>query len=151
MKQKRILGAVLSISLGNSKIAYARVVKDASYAIYDLISDTLLAIDEVVKHEILFIVAVYDDVVISGRWKIIGQMKLEDNLLKLPLKFIQDELDPNKFELYDPNTGDIRNAKREECLGLERAAVWEAEHVEERIMDNYMGKTNVWVEQLSLK
>lgn len=151
MKQKRILGAVLSINLDNGKIAYARVVKDASYAIYDLISDTLLAIDEVVKHEILFIVAVYENVVTSGRWKIIGQMKLEDNLLKLPLKFIQDELDSTKLELYDPNTGDIRNAKRKECLGLERAAVWEAEHVEERIMDNYRGKTNVWVEQLKLK
>jgi hypothetical protein len=65
--------------------------------------------------------------------------------------FIQDELEPNKFELYDPNTGDIKPAKKVDCIGLERAAVWEAGHVEERIVDHFAGRTNKWVEDMRIK
>ena len=56
---------------------------------------------------------------------------------------------PEKFSIYED--GKIRSASKEECLGLERAAVWEPSHVEERIVDYYAGRKNQWLESLKLK
>ena len=41
-----------------------------------------------------------------------------------------------------------RLAIAEECVGLERAAVWEPEHVEDRLRDHFAGRSNRWVESL---
>lgn len=38
-----------------------------------------------------------------------------------------------------------------EVEGLERLAVWDPEHVEDRIRDHYNGVQNIWVESLRLK
>jgi len=53
------------------------------------------------------------------------------------------------FQIY--LAGHIRQASRAECEGLERCAVWEPEHVEDRLRDHFAGKPNVWVESLRLK
>jgi hypothetical protein len=39
----------------------------------------------------------------------------------------------------------------EEVKGLERAAVWEADHIEDRLTDYIDGKENKWVKSLELK
>ena len=78
-------------------------------------------------------------------------MPIKQEYQTTPLKFIQDSLNPNNFELYNPNTGEITKATREQCEGLECAAVWEAEHVEDRLRDYFDGKPNTWVEQLAIK
>jgi hypothetical protein len=67
------------------------------------------------------------------------------------MEFIQNTLDPSKFSLYDPNTGEMTPATKEQCIGLECAAVWEAEHVVDRINDHYAGRKNKWLEQLEIK
>ena len=66
------------------------------------------------------------------------------------MQFIQDPINPEKFELYNPNTGEITSTTRDEAKGLERAAVWEAEHIESRLRDYYEGKENTWVNQLKI-
>jgi hypothetical protein len=38
----------------------------------------------------------------------------------------------------------------DKCRGLERSAIWEPEHVEERLSDHYAGKVNRWAESLKL-
>jgi len=43
-----------------------------------------------------------------------------------------------------------RPASREECAGLEAAAVWEPEHVEDRLRDHFAGRPNKWVESLRI-
>ncbi|MFD2162265.1 immunity 26/phosphotriesterase HocA family protein [Paradesertivirga mongoliensis] len=150
-RQQRTVGAFLKINLPNGKFGYARILKEASYAIYDLTTYEVVDVNEIAKHNVLFFVAVYDDVVTSGRWEKIGKRPLEEQFFGLPMKFIQDAQNPDKFSLYDPNSGDITAANKEDCLGLERAAVWEAEHVEERIVDHYEGRPNRWVEEMKAK
>lgn len=59
----------------------------------------------------------------------------------------QDELDETQFELYNPNTGEATQATREGMRGLETCAVWEAHHVEERIIDHYNGVPNFKLNQ----
>ena len=55
------------------------------------------------------------------------------------------------FEIYNPNTGEIKKATKKECEGLECTAVWTANHLESRIEDHFAGKENVWVERLKIK
>ena len=151
LKQKRKVGDFLRIPLPNGKWGYGRVLDNASYAIYDLVNDKTTEISEIIKQGVLFILAAYKDAVTSERWIVIGHSPLEQALIRLPMKFIQDELNPEKFELYDPNTGKTTPAKKQDCIGLERAAVWEPFQVEERIVDHFSGKPNVWYEKMKVK
>jgi hypothetical protein len=61
------------------------------------------------------------------------------------MQFIQDAIHPDRFEFYDPNTGESRPATKEKIKGLERASVWEANHIEDRIRDYYNGVPCVWL------
>ena len=150
MRQQRTVGAIVEIPFEPGKKSYARILGEASFAFYDYINtgeDIILT--DLIARPILFVVAVYNDAVTRGRWKKIGRIPLEPQLQKLPLKFIQDSLDKNSFSIYD--NGIIRPASKEECVGLEREAVWEPEHMESRIADHYSGKPNKWEMQMRLK
>jgi hypothetical protein len=50
-----------------------------------------------------------------------------------------------------PGGGVERPATREECFGLERAAVWDPEHVVSRLDDHFAGRPNAWVDLMRLK
>lgn len=65
----------------------------------------------------------------------IGKGEVHKSLAVLPAQFIQDKVNPAKFRIYNPNTGNMRNASKEECIGLEKAAVWEAWEIEERLQN----------------
>lgn len=149
MRQQRTVGAIVEIPFESGKKSYARILGESSFAFYDYVNtgqDVVLA--DLITCPILFIVAVYDDAVTRGRWVKIGRIPLEPVLQRLPLKFIQNALDETAFSLYD--NGTIRPATKADCVGLERAAVWEPEHVESRIANFYQGKVNVWEQQMRL-
>lgn len=142
-------GAFFEIALPNGKFSYGRILPKANYAFYDIYDDQRIAnIEEIQAKEILFIIAVYKSAITKGRWKQIGSKELESKLQVLPSKFIEDILRPGHFELYNSNTGETFQVTKNKCVGLERAAVWEPEHVEERIIDHFERKPNRWVEQL---
>lgn len=149
MKRQQItVGSFFTIKLPCDKYGYGRILNNANYAFYDLFTSTEETdINNIVNSKVLFIVAVYNDAINSGRWPKISKQPLEDNLKILPMKFIQNILNPTQFELYDPNTGETKKAKKEDCIGLEVAAVWEAYNVEERLCDHIAGKPNQWIEK----
>lgn len=150
-RQRIIPKSVLEIN-SNDKYYYAQILNSKGCAFFDLQLDSPLQdFSSLNSMKVLFIVRVYDDVIKKGRWLKVGSMEIRDDLKVEPNKFIQDSLNPNNFELYNPNTGEITPSTREEVEGLECAAVWEAEHVEDRLRDYYQGKSNVWVEQLAIK
>lgn len=154
MKRQRITeGAILEINIEKDYYVYAQIlVKGLGGAFFDYRSKQhLTALDELLKCEILFIVMVYNDVITQGKWIKVGKLPIRKGLLVQPMKFIQDSTNPDKFELYNPNNGEIVNATKAECVGLERASVWEANHVEDRIRDHYLDVQNVWIEQLKIK
>jgi hypothetical protein len=148
MSNKRAAGDIVRIPLGDGTHTYARVLPHASFAFYDSRVNEDLAVEEVVKKPILFFLAVMHYAVTRGRWSIVGHVRLNGDL-EAPPKFIQDALDKNKFEIYYQD-GQTRRAARHECVGLERASVWEPEHVEDRLRDHYAGRKNQWVESQKL-
>jgi len=149
-RQQRTIGAFVKIQLDKKHHTYARILGDANFAFYDIVAEEdITDLEQIASRPILFIVGVYDFAVTKGRWQKVGKMPLEPELTKCPPEFIQDSIDPTKFSIYED--GKIRPATREECEGLERAAVWEPEHVESRIRDHYAGVPNIWVEHLKIR
>jgi len=129
----------VKILLGEGTHTYARVLPDASFAFYDSRGTEEMEIDRIVDLPILFFAAVMDSAIKTGRWTVVGHISRDDGL-RAPPKFIQDPLDKNRFRIYED--GQMRPATRQECLGLECAAVWEPEHVEGRLRDHYAGRKN---------
>lgn len=151
-KQRIIKGSIHEINIGNEYFIYTQVLGNASYAFFDLkVKDPLTDLKVLESAPILFIIAVYDSAVKDGHWLKVGKLPIRDELTHLPMKFIQDSLNLSNFDLYNPNTGEITPTTKEECLGLECAAVWAANHVEDRIRDHYNGVPNASVEALKIQ
>ncbi len=144
----RRVGDIVEICPGDDWRSYARVLREPLLAFYDLKSKKGVAIEEVVEKPILWRLMVMNYAVTSGRWRVIGNRPLEKDF----------ELEPTFFKV-DPISKQVslyRNAEewpatREECHGLERAAVWDPEHVEERLLDHFAGRSNRWVKEMSLE
>lgn len=150
-RQRWSVGFIVKIPLLHNQHSYGQLLSQGSIAVFDIITDKELEISKIIKNDLLFIVTIYSDVIPSGRWLKMSKAEINQQLSTLPMKFIQDPLDSDAFELYDPNTGDIRKATRKECEGLERSSIWAAEHVESRIRDHFAAKENTWVQQLTMK
>lgn len=151
IKQQRTVGSVLKVKLENGKFTYAQILKPV-LVFFDFIVETELEdLNQLLNAKVLFYASVYDDVITKGRWRKVGKIPIRDEFLTVPLQFIQDAIDPKNFRLYDPNSGEIVKARKSECEGLERAAVWEAYHIEERTLDHYARRKNIWVESMRIK
>jgi hypothetical protein len=149
-RQRIIVGAVLEISLENDFFSYCQIVGE-DIVFFDIyLEEPLLNVSILNDARPLFIVGVYNYVITSGRWKRIGKLPIREEFKVIPMQFIQDAM-LNSFELYNPNTGEITKSTKEACIGLERCAVWGAEHVESRIIDHYEGRPNIWVEQMAME
>jgi hypothetical protein len=141
------LGDVVKIDLGNGSFGYGRVLPEPLMAFYDLQSHDPVSAPEVVKSPILFSIWVMYHAIKSEKWEVIGNVPLEDQLKIKPRFFSQDILS-KKFSIYD-NGKDIP-ATRDECIGLECAAAWDGEHVEDRLRDHFAGVPNIWLESVKL-
>lgn len=148
-KQKIILGSVVEIHLSQEFFSYAQIITKSELAFYDYsgVRISTDSLDVVCKKPILFVLAVMHAAIKSGRWKIVGRCEIPQALKSPREYFIQDVL-TKKFSIYTNNDGNIRPAERSEIEGLECAAVWEPEHVEDRLRDHFAGRQNLWVEQL---
>ena len=150
-KQRITEGSILEINIENQYYVYAQIL-DGGTAFFDFKSTEQLKDFSILeKSNILFIVAVYSYIINQGIWIKVGKLSIRNELKILPMKFIQDALNPNNFEFYNPNNGVITKATKEQCEGLEYAAVWSNNHIEDRIRDYYLGVPNIWVKQLLIK
>jgi hypothetical protein len=155
-RQQRIPGQVIEIALGQGKRSYARVLNEPLFAFYDKVYDinATPTLDEIITLPIAFKIDVMNSAVTSGRWSVIGKVDLSENLNDTP-KFCKQDIITGELFIYQevPELAPYfeRRASFEECDGLETAAVWEAEHVEDRLRDHFAGQPNKWVEQLKIR
>lgn len=150
-KQKFVPGSILRIKLQDGSYVYGRLLKLPYAAFYDYrTGEPVSDLQEIVAKPVLFIIAVHKSIFTKKEWEIIGKLPLEQHLTKPIEHFIQDPLDFRQCQIID-DEGNIRNATLEECKGLERAAVWEPEHIEDRLLDHFHRRPNPWVESLKLK
>jgi hypothetical protein len=147
--QKRIVGDILAIDLQDGTYGFAKVLQNPLFGFYNLRSSTLPDAIEIIKHPLLFKIWVMKYAVNSGRWKRIGKSNLTKSELENPAFFKQDTLDPSKLFIY--SDGKDIPANMEDIVSLECAAVWDPEHVEDRLRDYFNGRKNKWVESLKPK
>lgn len=83
-------------------------------------------------------------------WAVIGRRELEPALLQPVVQFHQDDANYRKCTIFD-SVGNVQQATPEECLELERAAVWEDHAVKQRLLDTFAGRPNATFERLQPK
>jgi hypothetical protein len=83
-----------------------------------------------------------------GRWLMLGPAPVREELQSPVLRYNQDKLRPQDIRLvYDGCTGPLGSVA--DCEGLECAAVWDPDHVEDRLRSHYAGVPCPWT--LSLR
>ena len=148
-KPKVKLGSVVKIKIDDKYHTYGRVLKTPFIAVYDFrTNEEIDNLTMITSKPVLFVIAVYNQA-ISRKWINIGNVPLKEHDTPIPDQFIQD-VDIQKCRIIDAQ-GKERVATIDECEGLECAAVWNAEHVEERLRDYYAGRKNVSLEHMKLK
>jgi hypothetical protein len=140
-------GDVVSVKLANGKFSFGRVLKNPLMAFYDLVSDVPTDAAVVIESPVAFKTWVVNKAMRSGRWPVIGHYPLSDELLK-PVTFAKR--DPISKAISTYVDGKETRASIDECKGLESAAVWSAEHVEDRLQDYFEGRPNKWVESMRI-
>ena len=149
IKQRRTIGAILKVPLGDALHTYAQTLNEADFAFFDARTDGELAVADVVASPILFREAVHKSAWTTGRWRAVSESPLT-HALSLPVpRFVQDALHPERFQIYLGGT--LSPATRLECTNLQRCAVWDPNHIEDRLRDYYAGNPNKWVELLRLR
>ena len=147
--QRRVVGAILKVPLGDGTHVYTQTLPEADFAFFFICTSSKLDTKTVISKPVLFRVAVHKSAWTGGRWERIGKEDVSEELMKPVPTFIQDALNPNHYQIY--LSGNIRDATKEECIGLECCAVWDPDHVEGRIRAHYSGVDSKWVESMKIK
>lgn len=147
-RQRWTYGAVVTIPLGDADHSYAQMLEDGEYAFFDSRTREELPVEAVVTRPVLFRLWVMQYAHSKGRWQKVGKARVSPVLKKPVLRYNQDPIRPQDIRLtYDGCTGPLASVA--DCEGLECAAVWDPEHVEDRLRDHYAGVPNIWA--LSLR
>lgn len=147
-RQKRTVGAVIKVPVDNYSI-HAQILEEMDIVFFDTKSQKNITAESAVDFPVLFRIPANSDAILNGKWLKIGNAIIKDEFTKPIPRFIQDALNPNKFQIY--HTGKIFQSSKDECIGLECCAVWAVNHIEDRIRDYYNGIPNIWLEQLKIK
>lgn len=140
-------GAVVRKTIGTTTY-YGRLLEFPWAAFYDFRSQQpMKGLSEITSHSVAFMVAAHKDLVADGQWETIGVAPLEPSLRPPKAQAMIDVLDPEHCQIID-DEGNIREATREECEGLEPAAVWEPEHIVDRLEDHFAGRPARWLKDM---
>lgn len=126
---KRIVGNIGALPLPDGKFAFGRVLVHSNVEFYRHIgiSEDSLPADREVWFTVCCHVSFFRHMTLVGK-----RSFADENEKYPPCKYIYDVIGKS-YSLYTPQ-GDIVPSDYEHCRGLERASVWEYEHIIDRIM-----------------
>lgn len=149
IRQRWATGAIVQVPLSATRHGYAQMLAEPEYAFFDVRTGRDLDPCNVVQNALLFRLWVMRYAHSKGRWRKIGSAPVANTLQKPVRRYKQDPLTGKLFTTIDGT--DATPATRTQCRRLECAAVWEPEHVEDRLRDHFAGRPNAWVESLRPK
>ena len=150
-KVRRREGDSLKIDLGDGRHSFAQVAAEPLIIFFEGASTDDLA-EDVSSLPVLFRLWVSNHAVTSGRWPVIRRGTLSSANRAEPFFYKQDAI-TGRLALYHSTfaaTDYERAANLNDCAGLEAAAVWKPEHVEDRLRDHFAGRPNRWLESLRI-
>lgn len=139
------VGDIFAVPLGLS-FGYCRYLDHLVTEFFDLLSQDQLPIENILKAHIAFVVWVSKEPFASGAWPKIGNSLTRPK--PSPVFYKQD---PISKRLYLYQDGREKPATLADCQGLENAAIWRENHIEDRLSDHFSGRPNKWVELLKPK
>lgn len=154
MPRRARAGEVFSIPLDESRVMYARSLVPPLFEFYDLVGSpgADLAAEEVCGSKCLFRVSVMRYAASTGHWTRIGLCPLTELELERRHWFYKQDPITGALSRYaeDQRTGETFEEPLDidEIGDLECEAVWDPEHVEDRLRDHLDGRPNVWVESM---
>lgn len=135
---RRILGNVGSFKLPNGKYGFGRIFESPCVAFYKHIGETEKDVPPI--EDYAFIVCVYSYAVTE--MKMVEKRKFESiEEVAHPLMYIKDPISKEFFLYID---GEMHPSTREECRNLEVCAVWDLDHVGDRLMGNDIWNDKEW-------
>jgi hypothetical protein len=142
-------GTFLRIPLADGSFGYGRVLESPYEAFYDYRTPSPESeLDRIASKPILFKIAVRLSAV--NPWEPIGWRAIEERLAQPVVQFTQNIGDFRDCTIFD-TVGNVRAAEPEECVGLEKAVVWEQHHAEQRLLDTLLGRPNAYGEHLRVR
>jgi hypothetical protein len=142
-------GAYLRLALPDGSYGYGRLLQSPFAAFYRRRSSRPGTDTAPLDAEpVLFKVAIRRSAL--DRWDIIGAAPLDEELQRPIVQFKQDVGHPLECRIID-SAGHDRAAAPDECVGLERAVVWDGRHVEQRVLDAILGRANAIEELLRVQ
>jgi hypothetical protein len=123
-------GDVVQIALPNGSYAYGRVLRDAGVAFYRATTKEP-GQPPIGSRDYQFVVGVYDDVLTSKKCPVVGHDPSRDAEDEWPPPQSVEDPISGQFQVY--HKGVMRPATTDECDGLEPAAVWDYDHLIERL------------------
>ena len=139
-------GNIFEVALPSGGLAYGMVIAAPLSAFFDFRFAERPPITDILSHPVAFRIWVMRSCLSKSGWPVIGFASVPGALSKPPDFYKFDRI-ARRFSLYRGHSEDP--ATREQCLGLECAAVWSAVHVESRLDDHFAGRANSYVESLS--
>ncbi|AYC99702.1 Imm26 family immunity protein [Neorhizobium sp. NCHU2750] len=141
-KQKR--GDIVRIDIGGGKQFYAVALTPPLFAFLDGISEHGEPVQDVQDRGVLFKLWVMDRAAKSGRWPIVGTVEPSAVSALDGAVFFKQDLIAGSITAYDTKVSTESPLSFEDADRLECAAVWSAEHVEDRLRDHVNGISNKW-------
>lgn len=149
-RQKRVEGDIVRIDLKDGTHAYGWISRDPLIVLLAGTFSRDVSTEEIGSLPVAFKVWVHNDAIKKGIWPVIGHIELPDRLREEPYFCKQDPISGRLYLHHSrfASTGYEHAASLEDCQGLESAAVWEPEHVVDRLRDLRDGRENIWAQML---
>jgi|SRR6185312_1001611 len=142
-------GSIVRIKLSGNRFIFGRLLPAFRISVYDFVVNSdknIPQIEEVIMSKIILSVGIYRTIITKGMFEIIGFKELTQiEIDKIPPMFNQSLGNYEDCTIFYDN-GKEYKAKPEECIGLERSAVWDEHSLVDRIEDYYKGEKNFYVE-----
>ncbi len=127
-------GDLVCIPLPEGRMAFGRVLNDGAFGVYDVVSDHQEDPEELRHHPYIFRIVLSNSAISSWRWSVVRHLDFDAaEAQEADVAFqVTDVLNAAHHQISF--RGEMRPATAEEWAGLEPLEVYEAEHVEERIL-----------------
>jgi hypothetical protein len=143
-RQRKKPGDFVAIPLEDKMFGFGRVLPMPLMGFYDVRVREIPDISSLSSARVLFSVWVMKS---TSVWPTIGNAQLEEELLRKPLFFKQDPLS-GRLTIYSGGFEKGVPATLDQCKGLERAAVWDASHIVDRLNDYFAGRPCKWIREI---
>lgn len=146
-RRREVPGTFLRIPLADGSFGYGRILEQPYTAFYNHhTTEPISDLDVIASKPVLFSQAVEPDYL--RVWTQIGRRDLEGEVARRVVRFWQDDVGYRSCVIFD-SVGMEKKVRPEACVGLEHAAAWTHHHIEERLLDTFMGRPNI--SELSLR